>query len=161
MIELNDNLYKKISINIVIKSDEECWEWTGRKDKDGYGRIDANKKQWLAHRLMWEIKNGIIPSGMCVCHTCDNPSCVNPAHLFLGTHKDNAVDRQNKNRGKVQLNDNRGERHGMSILNEHQVLEIRDKYSSGAYTQKKLACEYGVTRGAVCDILNNKTWKHV
>ena len=76
-----------------------CWEWTGHQDKDGYGRLRANNKDLRAHRVSWEMHNKRhIPKGMQIMHSCDNPSCVNPAHLSLGTAQDNANDALSKGR---------------------------------------------------------------
>jgi hypothetical protein len=76
----------------------ECWEWTGHKMSSGYGQVNFNKKGWLTHRLFWTIFNGEIPNGLWVLHHCDNPSCVRPSHLFLGTNSDNQQDSVNKGR---------------------------------------------------------------
>jgi len=75
-----------------------CWNWLAGKDKDGYGKIKIARKDLRAHRVSWEIHNGIIPGGLLVLHRCDNPSCVNPSHLFLGTALDNNRDRDAKGR---------------------------------------------------------------
>lgn len=81
------------------KTNSGCWEWTARKNDDGYGTIKINNKQCYSHRFSWQLFNGFILKGLFVLHKCDNPSCVNPDHLFLGTKKDNAKDRDNKGRG--------------------------------------------------------------
>jgi len=80
------------------KSDDECWEWTRCKVRGGYGWFNTGEKYFLAHRFAWKFTYGDIPLGMLVCHTCDNPPCCNPKHLWIGTDKDNAVDRVKKNR---------------------------------------------------------------
>ena len=85
----------------VVKSDN-CWEWTGKKQSSGHGQVILHRgaKQLGAHRVSWEIHNGSIPKGMYVCHKCDNPSCMNPDHLFIGTNLDNIKDMWAKGRGK-------------------------------------------------------------
>src|SRR5262245_30204175 len=79
--------------------DDGCWVWMGNTmKKDGYGYLTINKQSWLAHRLSWVTFRGPIPDGLCVCHHCDNPPCINPDHLFLGTIRDNIHDALNKGR---------------------------------------------------------------
>ncbi len=89
-----DRLMGKVSIG------DSCWEWTGAKESAGYGRIKNAGRTMSAHRVSWELHNGPIPAGMLVCHRCDNPPCVRPSHLFLGTQADNAIDRERKSRGR-------------------------------------------------------------
>lgn len=79
-------------VNVRIGDPDECWPWTGSKQRKGYGTVNRFKRQWVAHRFAWEMMNGPIPEGMLVCHKCDNPPCCNPAHLFLGTNKENLMD---------------------------------------------------------------------
>ncbi len=84
-------------IKVVRSGDDECWGWSGTTNK-GYGRINVGGNMVLAHRVAWELTSGLIPPGMCVLHSCDNPPCVNPNHLFLGTHADNMRDMRAKGR---------------------------------------------------------------
>jgi len=99
----------------------DCWEWTGYRERYGYGRVSmvaiGMSNKVLAHRAAWILTHGEIPSGMNICHTCDNPICVNPSHLFLGTHQDNMRDRDSKGRGVVP--DNRGENHWTARRRSH------------------------------------------
>lgn len=83
----------------LVQRSTGCIEWTGSRTGDGYGQIFANGRTVKTHRLAWELVNGPIPDGLIVCHTCDNPPCCNVNHLFLGTHRDNAQDKERKRRG--------------------------------------------------------------
>lgn len=119
-----------------------CWEWTGCTIS-GYGAFRLAGKTLLAHRFSYEHHIGKIPKGLFACHRCDNRSCVNPAHLFIGTNMDNVKDMVRKGRAGKKLN--------MDIINE-----IRDKYCIGGFTQTSLAREYGVSRGAIHYYVTNR-----
>lgn len=95
---LPTGLYGRFWSNVTVGEPNACWPWTGRVSRDGYGRIKGLGQSWVASRLSWTIHFGDVPAGLVVCHRCDNPPCVNPAHLFLGTHKDNAQDSVRKGR---------------------------------------------------------------
>ena len=163
-INLTEKVIKRFWAKVNKKSEEECWGWEAYKDAKGYGQMRINYKRYGAHRISWLIHNGEIPEhdswhGMCVCHTCDNPGCVNPSHMFLGTQQENVKDMRDKGRGV--LPDNRGERQGSHKLTEKQVREIREKYTPHVYTQYKLAKEYGVSESTVHYIVNYVTWESV
>src|SRR3990167_8959811 len=150
-----DNFWKKVD-----KTDT-CWNWIAHKLNYGYGGIRLNKKEQRAHRISWELHNGEIPKGLHVIHKCDNPPCVNPDHLWLGTHQDNMRDRSKKGRTSRHIGnlDLGGEKHGSSKLKEKQVIEIRNLGKTGIYIQKELADLFGVHQTTINNILNNKYWK--
>lgn len=137
---------------------DDCWLWT-RKAAGGkikYGRIFYNGRQEQANRVSWMMHFGTIPDGLDVCHTCDNPLCVNPAHLFLGTHTDNMRDKMRKGRGNHQI----GEVNHAAKLTERDVLEIREWLEQGM-SQREIAKRKGVTPTAISYINTRTTWKHI
>jgi hypothetical protein len=144
----------------------ECWEWYPATHRFGYGRLWIKGRAVYAHRYMWEKVNGPIPPGLCVLHLCDNPPCVNPEHLHLGTRSDNVVDRhmrQRDARGEThglavhpELRP-RGERHGMAKINEDAVLDIRRRISNGEM-QKSVAKDYGLSRNQIWRITKRLQW---
>ncbi len=165
---LSDRFQEKYVCNLQTG----CWEWVGAMFWNGYGQIWCGEKSLKAHRVSWELHNGPIPEGdgyhgTCVCHKCDNRKCVNPDHLFLGSHKDNVSDRNAKGRQARQM----GSLCGASKLRESDVLAIREmlkrfpptlnKYSSCAGIQRFLARWFGVDSETVGDIYRNKTWVHL
>ena len=135
---------------------EECWEWMAGRFVDGNGNFWDGKKNEYANRYSWYLHYGDIPKGLLALHRCDNPPCVNPNHLFLGTHKDNIADCIKKGR-KVIL---RGEDHGMSKLTKEKVLEIRRLLGEGKL-QKTLAQIFDVTPTTIHEVGRRKTWKHL
>lgn len=146
-----------------------CWEVTSHRPQSrGYIPITREGKPLLAHRYMYEKYHGTIPEGMHVLHKCDNPPCVNPAHLFIGTHLDNMRDRDQKGR-RVDV---RGEACGSAKLTAKQVQEIRARYIPGKIggdrrdpnirgNVQQLAKEYGICRKHVWNIAHRDWWKHV
>ena len=140
-----------------VDKSKDCWNWVACKDKDGYGVFNVNpqRKYEKAHRFVYELEIGKILDGKIICHHCDNPSCVNPSHLYLGTYKSNAKDRQKRNRGRNQ----NGTKNHMAVLNWEKVRKIRAMWQSGNYTQKAIADYFNVSRGCVTGIIYNVNWK--
>jgi hypothetical protein len=143
----------------------DCWIWTAYKNKQGYGQFQADGKMIGTHVFSWKLHNGPVPNGLFVCHTCDNPSCVNPNHLFLGTPAENAHDRDIKGRqvsgtlGKASKL--RGEKNVAAKLTRVAVNEIRSKYrryDRGGYSMHFFAAKYGVSISVIYKVLKNKTW---
>lgn len=146
-----------------IDRSEGCWSWVGTQSIDGYGVIKYKGRQYKAHRLVWEIFNGPIPDNMFVCHKCDNPSCVNPDHLFIGTPNDNVQDMMRKGRHRVGDKSQclRGEDHPFSKLTQSQVLDIDRFYREGLLTRAELAERYKVSKALVDKIVQHSHWNHV
>jgi len=138
-----------------ISDTNSCIEWEGIVGHFGYGNLKYNKKMLRAHRVSYELFNGHLSEGKIICHRCNNPKCVNPKHLYAGTHKQNHKDRQNGQRAL------KGENHGRSKLTEKQVLEIREKYRPYKVTNKMLAKAYDVHVETIKSINIRKNWRHI
>lgn len=126
---------------------DECWEWSGSRTPHGYGRLSVNGNLEYAHRLSWTFVNGSIPEETHILHKCDNPPCVNPNHLYAGTHQDNMKDRNV--RGRV------------GKLSHDEVREIREKYKPSIYGYVKLGREYNVSTSTIRNIIIGVTYKYV
>lgn len=132
-----------------------CWIWTSYT-VSGYGQICLVRTKFAAHRLSYTIHKGEIPNGLFVLHHCDERLCVNPDHLFLGTHQDNMDDMFSKNRA----NTARGQNAGHSKLKDADILEIRNMYRNGL-TQKKIGERFLVDQSLISRIVNNQYWNHL
>ena len=146
---------------IKVDKRTDCWNWTASTNRKGYGHFgvrDADGKWRIkaAHRVSYEYCIGKIPSGIKVCHRCDNPKCVNPDHLWLGTDKDNSVDKFRKNRQAIVA----GSKNPNAILNEEAVKKLRQLYKAG-YTKSNLASIFNIKLVTVRKIVTYKLWKHV
>ena len=131
-----------------------CWVWTASLHRVGYGQIRHDERILRAHRVSYELHIGPIPAGMHVLHKCDNRSCVNPDHLFLGTNDDNVADMVTKGR------QSKGEKNGKARLTEDNVREIRRRLAAGE-KNKDLSVEFGVSTASISKIAKRKTWGHV
>ena len=143
-----------------VDTSGKCWEWQGSK-RNGYGQLSRKGKSLSTHRYSWRVFRGNIPSKMFVLHRCDNPICVRPDHLFLGTHKDNMRDMHKKGRANnppppMEV----GERHSQAKLKNDDVLAIRRRYADGE-TMQELGDYYGVVFQHIFKIIKRQTWKHI
>lgn len=147
-----------------------CLEWQGYLDKDGYGSMQAHGKSERAHRLSWKIFNGEIPNKLYVCHKCDNPRCVSPDHLFLGTQKENVQDSINKQRRTTEasyryMKSKRksypiGQQHPLAKLTDQKVIEIL-ALKVQKKTNQSIAKYFNVSISTIKDIFACKSWKHI
>lgn len=138
-----------------------CWAWIGNKVGVGYGRISCGGRNQLVHRLIYSLCVGPLRGRIEVCHDCpggDNPSCVNPSHLFLGTHTDNMRDAKRK--GRLRPSGLRGQSHGSAKLTDDDVREIRRRVGNGE-RGSVVAREKGVSQAAVSEIVSRKKWGHL
>lgn len=147
-----------------IEVTKSCWIWGGSVDKNGYGKFCNGR----SHRFSYFLHFGEFPKDMWVLHTCDNPQCVNPNHLFIGTNQDNVDDRERKNRGAKGLKNGSytkpetrriGSLNGLSKFTEEQIVEIRNM--SPDKSQSQIAKIFNTTQVNIGRIINRKTWKHV
>jgi hypothetical protein len=164
---IDDRFWSKVDKSGGI---DACWIWTAFINKAGYGRFGVggrSGKPLNAHRVAWELTNGAIPDGLWVLHNCpggDNPACVNPSHMFLGTHQDNTNDKVKKGR------QSKGEKHGLRThhsgnrllkLTVDQVIYIRERYALGGISERQLAKQFGISGAYVHSIVRRECWKHI
>jgi hypothetical protein len=157
MKTLYDRFWEKVSYGTPW----ECWPWQAATNNEGYGKIWYDGKLRLATHVSWMLRYGQLPSKH-LCHTCDNPPCVNPDHLFEGTFQDNYNDMVAKGRKSIKLSTNKdGENNGRHKLTASQVLHIRELYEQGRYTSRELSQLFKVGRTTVYEILQRKRWVNV
>jgi len=156
---------KRFWDKVEVKGPDDCWPWLAYRDKDGYGGFAPCHKTMPAHRFAWTIDNGPIPIGKWVLHTCDNPSCVNLKHLWLGTATDNNRDATQKGHNNFKENPgcfSRGEKNGKAILKEADVLYIREQCVHGDRgKQTEMAKRFGVSFNCIWGVTSRKNWRHI
>lgn len=150
--KLLDKLMSRIS-----KAQSGCWEWTWGLSNAGYGRLGYKGKNTQASRVMWIAVHGSIPNGLWVLHRCDNPKCINPDHLFLGTRKDNIDDMVRKGRGNAL----RGAESNKAKLTEEIVRQIRKEHHHSGIGFRPLGRKYGVSDMAIRKLISGQSWKHI
>lgn len=152
------HIVRRLANGLDEAPDDGCWVWRRTRNNQGYGTFTIRGKTFYAHRKAWEHANRReIPVGMHVCHRCDNPACINPSHLFLGTRSDNMRDCVRKGRARTPVPVLRGESNGSAKLTASQVLDIRERLAAGA-VQLDVARAYGVSQSAVSNIKRGKAW---
>lgn len=139
----------------ISGGEDACWEWMGGYFNKKYGCFWIGGHNRYAHRIAWEITFGKIPDGLFACHHCDNPACVNPGHLFLGTALENMQDRDKKGRHIPR----KGTNNGMSKLTWDQVREIRRMYNEDHISLTQLGKQYSICTPHIWAIVNNINWK--
>lgn len=153
LLTMNDRFWEKVA----VMGEDDCWNWTASTDGGGYGIFMVSPNPRImekAHRLSWMMINGSIPDGLYVLHACDNPACVNPNHLFLGTHLDNMKDKVSKGR-QTRLP---GEQNGRNILSEIDVRNIVRLHEQGM-SYRKLSKKFGIGNTQIGRIIRKETWR--
>lgn len=140
-----------------VKANGDCLEWASSKNHNGYGRFGLNNKVIRAHRMSWILAHGEIPGGLLVLHRCDNRSCVNPNHLFLGTAKDNTHDCMKKGRHMNMT----GECNQFAKLSPESVKYMRHLYWAERRTPEELAEFFGCKKNNIANVVYRRTWKHI
>lgn len=156
-IPIGQRLQDRFWENVMPIPECGCWIWLKATHYKGYGELRFNGKKDKAHRVAYILANGNIPEGMQVLHHCDTPPCINPKHLFLGTNTDNAKDSVKKGRSHLNRLGRKGEEHPLALLNNHDIIEIRNSNLIG----RDLAAKYGVCESEINFIKQGKRWKHI
>ena len=150
-------LQERVERGFTPGEPDACWLWSRYRNACGYGVLGVGGKATaLAHRSCYAVYVSEIPEGVQVLHTCDTPACVNPAHLFLGTHQDNMADMYRKGRG----NKVRGVKHRSAKLSEEDVYKIRERLATGRETLTEISKDFNVGFSAISCIKTGRTWRH-
>ena len=140
---------------VDVREKDECWPWMAHKVEKGYGQFSIGHELFCAHRISYFLAFGAIPSGLLVCHHCDNPACINPSHLFVGTHKDNTADMINKGR-RIQGRMPSGEDHHKTKLSIEEVIKIEIDRGVFGDTVQELSRGYKVSTQIIHRVLNRE-----
>jgi hypothetical protein len=151
--QINKTLYRFWS---YVDKSQDCWEWKEAR-LNGYGAFYLDEETIMAHRFSWSLANGPIEPGLLVCHKCDNPPCVRPDHLFLGTHKKNMEDMVSKGRRNHVV----GEQNPRAKLTKDDVYKIRELHKTGKYNYLELGSLFNTDNTNIYCIVNRKTWRHL
>ena len=158
------SLSERIWQYVDVVDFDQCWEWKAHRTEQGYGRgSDENNRSVAAHRFTYESFWNKKLLGL-ACHTCNNPPCCNPFHIYDGTYSTNALDAVHAGTANFLRSDlprARGETHGRAKMTDEKVREMRRLYAEGKATQKQLAEQFGIGQSKVSGIVRHKTWRHV
>lgn len=159
-LEMNDRERERFWGKVLRGAPDDCWEWQGSRARTNwpYGHFRFRGHTKTTHRLSYALHYGAIPEGMFVCHRCDNPPCVNPAHLFVGTHTDNVRDMHSKGRAATTCTE--GSKNGHTTMDEDAVRSIRARYRLGE-SQSAIARDLGISQTTVSLMVLRRTWKHI
>ncbi len=157
---IKQSIIDRFNSCVIASRHSDCWTWIGSIGGNGRPRFSIKSIYFVAARIAYEIEYGPFDKSQNVCHSCDNPLCVNPAHLWLGTQRDNLEDMTNKGRRAVGNKvSNPGEKNPAAKLTSIQVSEIRERYSEGNVTQQTLAAKYGVSQRMISLIVRHEKWR--
>lgn len=153
-------LFRRFWNSVDVRKPDECWEWKKSRTERGYGKLeyvkDGKAKTIGAHKMAYMLTYGSVPEDLLICHTCDNPPCCNPFHIFAGTNQDNRDDCVKKKRHAVGIKNGGGVK-----LDETQVIKIRELYKTGNYTQDELVEMFQVSMSTIQRVLYRRGWKHI
>lgn len=152
---------QKFWSKVLKGADDECWEWAGACHPFGHGQVCYGGKVLYAHRVSYEFNIGPIPEGMTVMHLCDNPKCVNPAHLQVGTQAENLKHMRKHGRGFTPPHRSESVRNKNSKLNPDKVRKIRELHANSDLEICDIANRYGVSASCITGVVYGRTWKHV
>lgn len=144
---------------VNVASENDCWIWTGTLDANGYGVYSAKRVLYKAHRVSYFLHHKSIDKNLMCCHSCDNPPCVNPNHLWLGTQGENSLDRHKK--GRTRTGHLRGQDNPGAKLTENDVRFIRKNHNHCEFSTRKLAAMFGVCQTKIRQVLSGQAWKGV
>jgi hypothetical protein len=153
-MEFSTTDIQRLQAKICFDGLTKCWEWLAGTDKDGYGKFWINGETLRAHRVVFTMMFGKVPNGLCVCHVCDNPGCVNPAHLWAGTTNDNNVDKGEKNRAPFGINHGR---HKLPVEKVRRIMELKAK----GIGPSEIGRQVGLSVGHVSNVYYGKTWNRI
>jgi hypothetical protein len=151
----SSQIHERFWSMVEVKESLRCWLWRGAKDENGYGQFRIDGKTIRAPRVAFFLRNGIWPDQ--ACHSCDNPACCNPGHIFSGTRSDNMMDMVKKGRCKP----DRGEAHGRAVLTDTKVVAMRNMYKNGITSLTEIAEHFGCSFSTAQRVINRTNWKHI